>query len=57
MVLGKKQIEQISAFTITALAYGACTAFFGLYLTEWKPVCKFIPFFNRNILKKLASEE
>lgn len=46
MVLGKKQLEQLSGFGPTVLAYGLGTLVTMLYLTEWKAVCKYIPFFN-----------
>nr|NP_001408958.1 Uncharacterized LOC130406846 [Spodoptera frugiperda] len=46
MVLGKKQIEQLSQFSMSAAAYGAGSLVTLLYITEWKAVCKYIPFFN-----------
>lgn len=46
MVLGKKLLEQLSGFTVTAISFGLAS-FFGLaYLTDWKPVVTFIPYYN-----------
>lgn len=46
MGLGKKQLEQLSGFTVTAISF-ALSGIIGLtYLTDWKPVVTFIPYYN-----------
>lgn len=45
---GKKQMEQLSGFLPTLLSYGMGLIITTIYITEWKPVCKFIPFFNKS---------
>ncbi|CAH1635206.1 unnamed protein product [Spodoptera littoralis] len=46
MGLGKKQMEQLGAFSLSAAAYGVGSLVALLYVTEWKAVCKYIPFYN-----------
>lgn len=47
MKLGKKQIEMFAAFTSSAVAYSLGSIVTLIYITEWKAVCKYIPFYNR----------
>ncbi|KAG6463359.1 hypothetical protein O3G_MSEX013823 [Manduca sexta] len=47
MRLGKKQVEQLSGFTTTFITYGLA-AFIGMvYLTDWRAVVNYIPYYNQ----------
>ncbi|KAJ0179351.1 hypothetical protein K1T71_005063 [Dendrolimus kikuchii] len=46
MVIGKKQLAQLSGFTSTILSYGVA-AFIGMvYLTDWRVIVNYIPLYN-----------
>lgn len=42
----KTNIEKGRGFIITAAAYSAAAAILGLYFTEWRVICEFIPFYR-----------
>lgn len=46
MVFGKKQLEQLAAFTTSAICYSLAAAITMVYITDWKPIVSYIPFYN-----------
>lgn len=46
MLFGKKQVEQLTCFTSTLIAFGLA-GFVGLvYLTDWRAVVGYMPYYN-----------
>lgn len=45
-IIGRKQIEQLSGFTNSAIAYGIGSFITMLYLTDWKVITAYIPYYN-----------
>lgn len=46
MALSKKQLEKLSGFTISLLSFGMTTLIGMVFLTDWKPVVTYIPYYN-----------
>lgn len=44
--LGKRQMEQLGCFTSTAIAYGVGAMITMIYLTDWKTIVGYIPYYN-----------
>jgi ubiquinol-cytochrome c reductase subunit 10 len=46
MLFGKKQIEQLSSFTGTAVAFGLAGFIAMVYITDWRVVAGYLPYYN-----------
>lgn len=51
--VGPKQAEQASKWLSSAVGYGAAASLIGLYLTDWRCIVTYIPFYGG----KFKSEE
>ncbi|KAL0839582.1 hypothetical protein ABMA28_016272 [Loxostege sticticalis] len=46
MVLGKKQVEQLTAFTATGIFFGLASFVGMVYFTDWRAVVGYLPYYN-----------
>lgn len=44
--LGPKQAEQATKWISSAMGFGGAAALFGCYLTDWKIIVAYIPFYG-----------
>lgn len=59
MGFGKKQVEVLSTFLPSVIAWGIGAAITGIYFTDWKIIVTKIPFYNGKFEKyfeKLKSD-
>lgn len=54
MGLSKKQLEQLGAFGTSLAVFGAASALFTVYWTDWKAVVAYIPYYNGKFNTKTA---
>lgn len=47
--VGPKHLQQLQAWVPSLTVFGAGAATLGVYITDWKVITQFIPFYNGKI--------